>query len=102
MLRRLIARVEVNAVDEYDPDYPVPAPHDMTMIQMKDGRRLETGKVRRSPGHADLPLETDRLAEKFMDCARFGGVDEGQADALFTRLQRLATLPDEDALMIVR
>ena len=101
-LRRLIAAVEVDAVEEYDPDYPVPAPFDMATITLSDGRVLETEKVARATGHVDKPLEPAELKAKFMACAAYGRLPSNQAEALFTAAQGLPGLPSVNPLLVVQ
>lgn len=99
-LRDLMARVEVDAVEEYDPDYPVPAPYDMVSLILKDGSKRTTEHIRRASGHVDHPLTPQQLKAKFMDCAEFGGLPEDRAKQLFDTVQALPTLERPDALMV--
>jgi len=91
-LRRLMALVRVDAVEEYDPDYPVPAPYDMVRLTFDNGRVLETEKVRRATGHADRPLAQSALREKFAACAVAGGLAPRDAEALFDRARTFDAL----------
>ena len=100
-LRRLIAAVEVDAVEEYDPDYPVPAPFDMATITLSDGRVLETDKVLRATGHVDRPLSTPELKAKFMACATYGKLPAERAETLFDAAQDLPNLPSVAPLLVV-
>jgi 2-methylcitrate dehydratase PrpD len=100
VLRSLIRRVEVDAVDEYDPNYPVPAPYDMVTLVMKDGAIVETQKVRRATGHADRPLSFQQMQDKFLECAAYGGVSPTQAEVLFRRLQQLPQLDNVAAVFL--
>lgn len=100
MLRDLMSRVKVDAVEEYDPDYPVPAPYDMVTLIMNDGRRITTERIRRASGHVDHPLTSMQLEEKFMDCASYGDWRGEAASKLFKTVQALPSLEHVDALMI--
>lgn len=100
ILRDLIARVEVDAVEEYDPDYPVPAPYDMVTLILKDGRQIATEQIRRASGHVDHPLTPQQLKSKFMDCARYGNLPEDRATRLFDNVQALPTLENPYSLLM--
>ncbi|MCR9138520.1 MAG: MmgE/PrpD family protein [Alphaproteobacteria bacterium] len=100
MLRDLMSRVDVDAVEEYDPDYPVPAPYDMVTLIMKDGRKLATAKIRRASGHVDHPLTLQQLRSKFMDCASYGKLSDDRASALFESVQALPAATSPDCLMV--
>lgn len=102
LLRSLISKVEVDAVDEYDPDYPIPAPYDMTTVVFNDGTEVQTEKVRRATGHTDLPLTSEQLEAKFMDCSRFGRLEDILAVELFAKLQSLPDLININDLMVVQ
>lgn len=91
-LQRLIGLVETETTEEFDPGYPAAAPYDIVRITLDDGRTLETPKVVRATGHADVPLPVAELKAKFDDCAAFGRVDAGQRDALWSAMQRLDAL----------
>lgn len=99
-LRALMARVEVDAVEEYDPDYPVPAPYDMVTLIMKDGRQIVTEQIRRASGHVDHPLTPVQLKTKFLDCARHGNLPEDRAGRLFDIVQALPSLVGPDDLLV--
>lgn len=99
-LRELMVRVEVDAVEEYDPDYPVPAPYDMVTLILNDGRRLTTEHIRRASGHVDHPLTPQQLKAKFMGCANFGKWPQDRAERLFDTVQALPALERPEPLML--
>jgi len=59
-------------------------------IELKDGRRLDTGEIRFARGNAKLPLKDEALKAKFLDCA--SGAGDLDAAALYERLNRLGEL----------
>jgi 2-methylcitrate dehydratase PrpD len=87
-----LTRVELS--HEECPEEPGMALHDRVMIETHDGRRLDSGPIRHPRGHARRPLGQGELDAKFLDCARRGGVGEGER--LLERLHRLETLPSLD------
>ena len=101
-VRRLIGAVEVDAVEEYDPDYPVPAPYDMVTVTLADGTVLESEKVRRSTGHAERPLTEAELEAKFRTCIEHGGLANERADQLWTAVRSLPALKSVRALLVAR
>ncbi len=99
-LRRLMRATEVIAVEEFDPGYPNATPYDVVHVELRDGTILESPHVKRATGHADAPMGPERLREKFMDCARWGEVDEDLAIRLFDRAQALERADGAGAFMI--
>ncbi|MGY6536938.1 MAG: MmgE/PrpD family protein [Pararhodobacter sp.] len=83
VLRALITQVQVDAHEDYDPEYPVAAVWDMVTLVLKDGTTMESPKIRHFTGHAKAPLTTRQHWDKFADCAAYGGVDPAIARALF-------------------
>lgn len=90
-VRDLIARVRRTTHETYDPDLPDYGPHDSVRIRLKDGRLMESDKVRRPRGHVSNPLTSDELRTKFRDCVADAAADD-VADGLFDILQRLPAL----------
>ena len=62
--------------------------YDQVTVELTNGERIESEKVRRARGHADLPLGEAELFDKFRAC-----LDAGRArispEALFGRLKTL-------------
>jgi 2-methylcitrate dehydratase PrpD len=65
--------------------------YDQVTVELANGERLESEKVRRARGHAELPLGETELFDKFRTC-----LDAGHArispERLFDRLRRLETI----------
>lgn len=99
-LRRLMAKVAVEAVENYDPDYPVAAPYDVVRIDLDDGSTLETPRIRRASGHADNPLDVEAVWHKFKSCAAEAGLDEGAARRVFDWCQRVDRQTDLSDLYV--
>lgn len=100
-LRRLMGVTEVIAVEEFDPNYPNATPYDLVHIELRDGTVLESPKIKRATGHADAPISTQRLHEKFLDCARWGSVSEDIAIRLFDRAQTLELADGANAFVLL-
>jgi 2-methylcitrate dehydratase PrpD len=100
LLRRLMGKVAVDAVEDYDPDYPVAAPWDIVQIDLGDGRTLETPKIRRASGHADNPLSVDAIWHKFKSCADTASISEVTARRLFDWCQQVDSQSDISGLQI--
>jgi 2-methylcitrate dehydratase PrpD len=62
-----------------------------------DGRS-ETMCVENAPGHPKNPLGWDDIRQKFLDCARHGGVPVQRAEYTFQALQNLERCEDVEAL----
>lgn len=91
-LRALMARVRVDAHEDYDPEYPVAAVWDMVTLELRDGTRVETPKIRHFTGHAKAPLTRAQHWQKFTDCAAHGGVDPENAARLFALTTQIDTV----------
>ena len=99
-LRALMAKVAVDAVEDYDPDYPVATPWDVVRIDLDDGRTLETSKVRRASGHADNPLSVDGIWRKFQSCADDAGLPQSDARRVFDWCQHIERQTDLSGLLV--
>ncbi len=97
-IRALSERVHITTTTETDPDWPDAAPTDGLVVEATDGSRFAAPPLARWRGHADNPMDADALRAKFLDCARYGGVDHGRAAMLFDTLQRLEDLPGAAAI----
>lgn len=98
-LRALMARVRVDAHEDYDPDYPVAARFDVVTLHLTDGTELRSPEIRYFTGHAKAPLTPLQHWAKFADCAAAGGLAEAAARELFEAAQRLETLAGPDDLI---
>ncbi|HTT38525.1 MAG TPA: MmgE/PrpD family protein [Burkholderiales bacterium] len=91
-VQQLLEKVSVRATDTRCAADPLFAESDRVVIELRDGRKLDSGEVRFPRGHAELPLREEELARKFFDCARgAGGLD---AERLYGRLRALHTVAD--------
>jgi 2-methylcitrate dehydratase PrpD len=64
--------------DDPCPDQPGMARHDRVVIETRDGRTLDSGDIRYPRGHAKRPLSDTEIDAKFLDCARHGGMEQGE------------------------
>jgi 2-methylcitrate dehydratase PrpD len=89
-VREMMTRVRTSTTDTHCPVEPIFAFTDRATIELKDGRRLDTGEIRFARGNAKLPLTDEALKAKFLDCA--SGAGDLDAAALYERLNRLGEL----------
>ncbi|MGI4941999.1 MAG: MmgE/PrpD family protein [Janthinobacterium lividum] len=87
-VQALMAKVSVHTSTDYDPTSPGATVADWSAIRLRDGRTLETPRVHRARGHADLPLTEADLYAKFEDCLQAGHSAVAPA-ILFERLQSM-------------
>jgi 2-methylcitrate dehydratase PrpD len=84
----MMKKVRVVTNENYDPGQPGASLHDKVTVELASGERIESEKVRRARGHADVPLSEAELFDKFRAC-----LDAGHAviapETLFKRLRRL-------------
>jgi len=94
-VQELIRRVTLVTNQNYDPEAVGASVHDQVTVELADGSRLESEKVRRATGHAERPLSEADLFEKFRIC-----LDAGHArispEALFDRLRNLEKISARD------
>ena len=96
-VQMLMKRVSVIRDERDDPQLPGYAIFDQTVVELRDGRRVEGPRVNKVRGGSDLPLTRDALRAKFDDCMRHGG---GEAsDELFDMLMSLERLDRIDRLV---
>jgi 2-methylcitrate dehydratase PrpD len=81
-------RVSLVTNQDYDPVQVGASVWDQVTIELTNGERVESEKVRRARGHAERPLGEAELFDKFRTC-----LDAGQArissETLFGRLKNL-------------
>lgn len=94
LLPRFHARL--TAGDQGDGRGQFPMPGEIA-ITLHSGRRLEH-RVLHVKGHPANPMSFDDVAEKFRDCARFAGLDEGAIEQTVDMVARLERLDDAGAL----
>lgn len=95
-VRDLMTRLAIETDDTHCPIEPVFAMTDRVTIELKNGRRLDSGPIRFARGNAKLPLAERDLEAKFMDCTR--GVTHIDPAALFAQLATLERLADVRSL----
>ena len=90
-VQQLMPRVNIETNQDYDPEVSGASAWDQVRIELKDGGRLDSERVRRAKGHAERPLSEAELFEKFRAC-----LDAGRSkiapEALFGRLKGLESL----------
>jgi len=89
-VRELMTRVRTSTTDTHCPVEPIFAFTDCATLELKDGRRLDTGEIRFARGNARLPLKDAELKAKFLDCAAGAGDLDGAA--LYERLNAIEKL----------
>jgi len=89
-VREMMTRVRTSTTDTHCTVEPIFALTDRATIELKDGRRLDTGEIRFARGNAKLPLNDAELKTKFLDCA--SGADNLDAAALYERLNAIEKL----------
>ena len=90
-VQKLMPKVAVETNQNYDPEVSGASVWDQVRIDLTTGASIESEKVRRARGHADIPLSETELFEKFRGC-----LDAGRAriapEILFDRLKHLEDL----------
>ncbi len=86
-VREAMGKVRIATVDTSCPIEPVFALTDRVVLELRDGRKLDSGEVRFARGNAKLPLKGDELKAKFLDCT--AGADYLDAGALYRELAKL-------------
>ena len=98
LLQRLMACVTLQTTEEFEPGWRDAAPFDVFEFTLDDGRVVSTPQVRRAAGHADTPLSTAQLRDKFLGCMRHACVADLSAQQLFDTLQRVDKLDSVQAI----
>jgi 2-methylcitrate dehydratase PrpD len=92
-VQALMQRVVVRIEERDDPKLPGYAIYDQVIVDLCDGRRIESARVNTIRGGPALPLSRGALFTKFEGCLRYAGRPEG-ARALFDALMSLDELSD--------
>ena len=92
-VREAMAKVKIATVDTSCPIEPIFALTDRIVLELRDGRKLDSGEIRFARGNSKLPLKDEELKSKFLDCA--AGADYLDAGALY---QGLAGLGEQASL----
>lgn len=96
-IRAAIEKVAIEVVDTQCPIDPAFAFADRVVMQLHDGRMLDSGEIRFARGNAQSPLSAAALRDKFLACtaSHFEAPSAtGGAQALHDRLRRLEELVD--------
>src|SRR6266478_2763278 len=87
-VQQLMRRVRLVTNENYDPVQIGASVYDQVTVELANGQRIESEKVRRARGHAELPLGEAELFDKFRTC-----LDAGHArispERLFDLLRNL-------------
>ncbi len=68
-VRDAMGKVNISTADTTCPIEPIFALTDRVLLQLRDGRTLDSGDIRFARGNAKLPLQANDLKVKFFDCA---------------------------------
>jgi len=71
-VQALMKRVTATADTRLHPTRPGYSVCDQVVIELRDGRTLDTGPISQIRGDADAPLKPEQLWAKFEDCLRVG------------------------------
>jgi aconitate decarboxylase len=86
-VREAMGKVRIATVDTSCPIEPIFALTDRVVLELRDGRKLDSGEIRFARGNAKLPLKQEELKAKFLDCV--AGADYLDAGALYQALSKL-------------
>jgi len=86
-VREAMGKVKIATVDSSCPVEPIFALNDRVVLELRDGRKLDSGDIRFARGNAKLPLKDEELKAKFLDCA--SSAEELDAGALYQALNTL-------------
>src|SRR5438067_2762135 len=90
-VQELMRRVTVVTNQNYDPVQVGASAYDQVTVELTSGETVQSEKVRRARGHADLPLAEPELFDKFRTCLDVGHA-RISAERLFERLKKLETI----------
>jgi 2-methylcitrate dehydratase PrpD len=96
-LQAFFPKVRLIAVDEYDERDPVFSPTESVTMTLRSGEVIESGPISTIPGHANDPLTSEQLWEKFRECTA-NTHTEMEARELFGLLQEIDSLPSASVL----
>jgi aconitate decarboxylase len=88
-LRAAMSKVNTEVVDTRCPLEPAFSYSDRVVLELADGRKLDSGEIRFARGNAKLPLKDSELKSKFFDCAKKTAALS--SEALYENLSRLET-----------
>lgn len=93
-MQRLMAAVRIETTEAFEPGWRDAAPFDQVVVTLDDGTTLASPEVRRPLGHADRPLSTPQLGDKFMSNLAHAGVDASVGRRLLQALQAIDRTAD--------
>ena len=96
-LQAFFPKVRLIAVDEYEERDPVFSPTESVTMTLRSGEVIESGPISTIPGHANDPLTSEQLWEKFRECTA-NTHTETEARELFGLLQEIDSLPSASVL----
>ncbi len=82
-VQHLMACVTVETTEAFEPGWRDAAPFDQLWVHESDGRVTASPAIRRPRGHADLPMDSAQVQEKFIDTAMYAGHSATQAQATY-------------------
>lgn len=97
-VQALMQRVVVQIEQRDDPNLPGYAIYDQVVLELKNGRRIESAKVNQIRGGPDLPLSREALWGKFENCVAHTDAAL-PAREIFDALMSLQDLARVDALV---
>src|SRR5262249_39071454 len=93
--QELMGKVSIVTNEDYDPVQVGASVWDQVTVELTNGEKIESEKVQRARGHAEVPLGEAELFDKFRTC-----LDAGHArvspERLFDRLKHLESLSARD------
>src|ERR1700726_4167648 len=87
-VQELMRRVQITTNQDYDPVQVGASVWDQVTIELTNGETVQSEKVRRARGHAELPLGEAELFDKFRICLDVGHA-RISSETLFGRLKNL-------------
>lgn len=90
-VQSIFGKLSIRTVNTSHPTEPTLAQSDRLVLELSDGRRLDSGEVFFARGEASAPLSDEDLAVKFHDCAR--AIEEAPRTALLDALLALPETP---------
>ena len=90
-VQALMQKVEIEANENYDPQWSGAALWDQVRVELVGGETIESAQVHRARGAAELPLSDGELFEKFGTCLEAGSARIAP-EVLFGRLKNLEAL----------
>ena len=97
-VQRLMAAVEIQTTEDFEPGWRDAAPFDQVFVHLDDGTVRESPAVRRPLGHADRPFSPEQTAQKCLDNLAHAGLQPAAAQALLHAFQGLDACPDARTL----